>query len=58
MLTHFLDLLVKSRSILYRRVFHYQYTKTKSHIRNLFASWLRIPNSFGYFENSIGTNLE
>lgn len=42
----------------YRRVFHYQYTKIKSYIRNLSASWLRISDSFGYFENSIGAHFE
>lgn len=37
---------------------HYQYTKIKSYIRNLSASWLRISDSFGYFENSIGAHFE
>lgn len=32
--------------------------KTKSYIRNLSASWLRISDSFGYFENSIGAHFE
>ena len=36
----------------------YSITKIKSYIRNLSASWLRISDSFGYFENSIGAHFE
>ena len=36
----------------------YSITNIKSYIRNLSASWLRISDSFGYFENSIGAHFE
>lgn len=31
--------------------------ETKSHIRNLSASWLRIPNSFGYLKTVLEPTL-